>query len=125
MYDRHSHPIKDNKPQPQPRAAKLAPKNGPRFADLLKVQRTAGNRAACSTLMRDPVGPMSPVTGDAVTGRSEVDVSMKDDALLAHTIVQDEYEILNQWHGALEMFDKTMVAASQTRLAGPTSRRPR
>jgi hypothetical protein len=113
VYDRQGRPIKDGKPQHQARATRLAPNDGPRFeADMLTLQRTAGNRAAWLMLMRQSAGPMSPATGAAVTGTSEVDVSMKDDPILARGIVDGELRILRQWRDALLIFDKTMVSES-------------
>jgi len=113
VYDRHGHLIKDPKLQAQTRAPKVTPNAvSGQAAALLALQQTAGNRAARLTLMRDPAGPMSPVTDTAVTDTGEVDISMKDDAILARGIVEGEQGILRQWRDTLLIFDKTMVSES-------------
>jgi hypothetical protein len=65
-----------------------------------------------------PAAPVSLLrsTGNAalsgLMGAAELDVSLKDDAVLARAVVDGELGILRQWRDALSMFDKTMVSES-------------
>jgi hypothetical protein len=84
----------------------------PVATNLLALQRSAGNHAVTSMLMRDPQGSTMTPAGGEVTGTPELDISLKDDAVLARGIVDGELAILRQWRDALLMFDKTMVSES-------------
>ena len=81
-----------------------------RDEDVIALQRAAGNQAVSMILMRD--GPTASETLSDVTETGEVDVSLKEDAVLARGIVDGELGILRQWRDALQIFDKTMVSES-------------
>jgi hypothetical protein len=84
----------------------------PAAVNVLALQRSAGNHAVTSMLMRDPQGGTVTPAGGEVTGTPELDISLKDDAVLARGIVDGELAILRQWRDALLMFDKTMSSES-------------
>jgi hypothetical protein len=70
---------------------------------VLALQRSAGNAAVSRLLQRQPT---------VVQETGEVDVSEKDDDLLARTIISQERAILGQWNAALDIFNEVLKSES-------------
>jgi hypothetical protein len=87
----------------EPKEREAAP-DAPPPHGLLDLQRSAGNAAVSRMLQRQPAG--------VVEQTQEVDVSEKDDDLLARTIISQERAILNQWNAALDIFNEVLKSES-------------
>jgi hypothetical protein len=110
-------PAEDEAPQVARRAASAAP--APRIANfdplgMLQLQRSVGNHAVTAMVQRNNTVTAAPGGEQAsdLTKTGEVDVSLKEDAVLARAIFDQELAILFQWDKALEMFDKVLVSES-------------
>ncbi|MEA2138690.1 MAG: hypothetical protein QOG56_1840 [Solirubrobacteraceae bacterium] len=80
---------------------------------MLRLQRSVGNRAVSAMVQRsDTVTAAGGEHAAGLTDTAEVDVSLKEDAVLARAIFEDELAILDLWDTALEMFDKVLISES-------------
>jgi hypothetical protein len=82
-------------------------------ANLLRLQRTAGNAAVDSLVQREK-GGAALLDKPVVTEQegAEIPAAQKDDDVLAEGIFDEEHEILNQWGAALDVFNKVLDSAS-------------